>query len=118
MTTASPATGFSPAEADRELFRQAAANGRQAAEAWSRCQRYLTAWLARADPATGLIPRNLTPEGAFWNGRDAGADNYPFMVLTAWFTDRALLEGRLLEMLKTEQRLTARVDRCFLDHAA
>jgi len=111
VTTASPATGFSPAEADRELFRQAAANGRQAAEAWSRCQRYLTAWLARADPATGLIPRNLTPEGAFWNGRDAGADNYPFLVLTAWFTDRALLEGRLLEMLKTEQRLTARVDR-------
>lgn len=108
---ATPTTDLEPEEADHALFRQAAVHGRQAAEALTRCQRYLTAWLARADPATGLIPRNLTPAGGFWNGRDAGADNYPFLVLTAWFTDRALLEGRLLAMLKTEQRLTARVDR-------
>ena len=93
------------------LFQQAAENGRVASESFRRCQRYVAAWLAKADPTTGLIPRNLTKDGDYWNGRDAGADNYPFMVLTAWFTDRALLEGRLLDILRTEQRLTARVDR-------
>ncbi len=92
-------------------FRQAAENGRAASESFRRCQRYVEAWLGQADPATGLIPRNLTRDGDYWNGRDAGADNYPFMVLTAWFTDRALLEGRLLDLLRTEQRLTERVDR-------
>lgn len=99
------------------LFARAAANARQAAEALERCQRYTQAWLARADPATGLIPRNLTADGAFWNGRDAGADNYPFMVLTAWFTDRPLMDGRLLDMLRTEQRVTARLDRLPDDYA-
>jgi hypothetical protein len=68
-------------------------------------------WLAQADPATGLIPRNLTTSRDFWNGRDSAADNYPFMVLTASLTDRPLLEGRLLDMLRTETRLTCRLDR-------
>ena len=114
------ASDFDPAAAEPDwpaLFREATANGRQAGEALSRCQRYVQAWLAKADPATGLIPRNLTPEGVFWNGRDAGADNYPYMVLTAWFTDRALMDGRLRDILTTEQRLTARVDRLPDDYA-
>ncbi len=107
--SASDRAGAAPAA--EALFRQAAENGRAASESFQRCQRYVAAWLTKADPATGLIPRNLTQDGDYWNGRDAGADNYPFMVLTAWFTDRALLDGRLLDMLHTEQRLTARVDR-------
>lgn len=65
----------------------------------------------------GLIPRNLTDSQDYWNGRDAAADNYPFMVLTAALTDRPLLEGRLLDMLRTEQRLTARVDRLADDYS-
>ena len=39
---------------------------------------------------------------------DSAADNYPFLVLSAWFTDRALFEGKLRAMLATEQKLTAR----------
>ena len=91
-------------------FQLAEKNARQAAEAWFRCRRYIDGWLAHADPKTGLIPRNLR-ESNYWNGRDSAADNYPFMVLTASMTDRALLEGRLTEMLKTEIKLTCRVDR-------
>ena len=72
---------------------------------------YVDGWLAHADPATGLIPRNLTESRDFWNGRDSAADNYPFMVLTAAMTDRPLMNGRLLDMLRTETRLTSRVDR-------
>ena len=94
-----------------ELFRQAEKNGRLANEALFRCRRYVDGWLAHADPATGLIPRNLTSSRDFWNGRDSAADNYAFMVLTAALTDRELLAGRLLDMLRTETRLTCRLDR-------
>ena len=94
---------------EEALFRQAERNGRLAAEALFRCRRYVDGWLAHADPATGLIPRNLRESRDFWNGRDAAADNYPFMVLTSAITDRALFEGRMLDMLRTETRLTARV---------
>ncbi|MGC8638294.1 MAG: dienelactone hydrolase family protein, partial [Isosphaeraceae bacterium] len=95
----------------RDLFRRAERNGRLASEALYRCRRYVDGWLAHADPATGLIPRNLRESRDFWNGRDSAADNYPFMVLTAALTDRPLLEGRLLDMLHTETRLTSRLDR-------
>ena len=90
-------------------FRLAEQHARQANEAFYRSRRYVDGWLAYADSATGLIPRNLLVD--FWNGRDAAADNYPFMVLTAAMTDRPLFEGRMLEMLRTETRLTCRVDR-------
>ena len=98
-------------ESSRKLFLQAEGNARLANEAFFRCRRYVDGWLAHADPASGLIPRNLGEGRDFWNGRDSAADNYPFMVLTAAMTDRPLLEGRLLEMLRTETRLTCRVDR-------
>ncbi len=88
-------------------FEDAAANGRLAQEGLARCHRFLVAWLERAEPTTGLIPRNLT-DSPYWNGRDSAADNYPFMVLSAWFTDRAAYEGPLRRMLGVERRLTAR----------
>lgn len=105
-----PAATARDASAAR-LHRQAEKNGRLANEALFRCRRFIDGWLAQADPATGLIPRNLTVSRDFWNGRDSAADNYPFMVLTAAITDRPLLEGRLLDMLRTETRLTCRLDR-------
>lgn len=90
-----------------DAFEQAAANGRVAAEGFERCHRFLHGWLRVAEPTTGLIPRNLTVS-PYWNGRDSGADNYPFMVLSAHFTDRAAFDGVMRRMLATEQKLTAR----------
>ena len=90
------------------MYRQAAANGRLVQEGLSRSHRYLTGWLSKADPKTGLIPRNLQ-DSNYWNGRDAAADNYPFMVLATFFTEPALFGGRMREMLATEQRLCNRV---------
>ncbi len=92
-------------------FVQARENARLANEAFARCRRYVDGWLAHADPKTGLIPRNFRDGVDFWNGRDCAADNYPFMVLTAAMTDRGLFAGRMLDMLRTEQRLTARLGR-------
>ncbi|MBN1420936.1 MAG: hypothetical protein JXP34_19350 [Planctomycetes bacterium] len=106
-----PAAPADPSAIDDALFRQAERNARLAAEGLYRCRRFVDGWLANADPATGLIPRNLGEGRDYWNGRDAGADNYPFMVLTAAMTDRPLFEGRMLEILRTETRLTCRIDR-------
>ena len=82
----------------------------QANEALRRCRKYVDGWLAQADPKTGLIRRGLSGVSRnYWNGRDAGADNYAFMVLTSALTDRPLYDGRMREMLRTETKLTSRI---------
>ena len=96
---------------DRKTVKAALENGKQAREAFERSDRYVRGWLQHADPESGLIPRNLTTGKDFWNGKDAAADNYPFMVLTTYFTDESLFQGRMKEMLAAETRLTARLDR-------
>lgn len=110
-------TALAAAAPEDALWEQARENSVLAGEGFSRARRYVDGWLAHADPGSGLIPRNLNESRYFWNGRDAGADNYSFMVLTAAMTDRELLEGRLLGMLRSEARLTARVDRLVDDYS-
>jgi len=102
---------------DATRFTEARQNAALANEAFVRCRRYVDGWLAKADPTTGLIPRNFRESVDFWNGRDCAADNYPFMVLTAAMTDRPMFQGRMLEMLRTEQRLTSRLGRLPDDYA-
>lgn len=104
----------------RELaFRQAEKNSRAVAEALYRCHRYVTGWLAHADPESGLIPRGLNPKNLWqgvpstdlWNGRDAAADNYAFMVLTCALTDTNLLATRMTDILHTERTRARRLGR-------
>ena len=92
-------------------FTQAELHGRQANEAFFRCRSFVNGWLKHADPKTGLIPRNLNRHRDTWNAKDSAADNYPFMVLTAAMTNRKMLDGRMLDMLRTETRLTSRIGR-------
>ncbi len=94
----------------QDPWEQASANGEVARVAFLKCWRFVHGWLQHADPQSGLIPRNLNKD-AFWNAKDAAADNYPFMVLSTFFTDRALFDGRMKAILDTEQRLCNRVDR-------
>jgi hypothetical protein len=104
-----------------DIFDQARKNGVLANEGFSRSIHYVKGWLKYADPKTGLIPKNLDwkiydkpyMKGGrdIWNAKDAAADNYSYMVLTASLTDRPLFEGRMLDILKTEVKLTSRVDR-------
>ena len=88
----------------------AASNGEVARTAFLKCWRYAQGWLQTCDPVSGLFPRNLK-DSPYWNAQDSAADNYPFMVLTTFFTDRTLFDGRMKEILATEQRLCNRVDR-------
>jgi hypothetical protein len=90
-------------------FARALENGRLVNEGFVRCHRFVEGWLRHADPQTGLIPRNLSQNRDIWNAWDSAADNYPFMVLTAALTDRPMFEGRMLDMLRAETKLTSRL---------
>ena len=97
--------------AEKQAFKQAQTNGILVNEGLERCRRFVKDWLTHADPTTGLIPRNLYNDTDIWNAQDAAADNYPFMVLTAALTDQDLFQGRMVDMLESESRLTSRIDR-------
>ena len=88
---------------------QAEQNAKQSQRAIQFCRRYAYGWLTHADPISGLIPRNLTGD-AYWNAKDAAADNYPFMVLTAEITDDHYLKEIVREILAQEGKLTNRLD--------
>lgn len=80
------------------------------AEAMRFCWKLLQSWLQFADGETKLLPRNLKTD-FFWNAKDCAADNYPFLTLTAYFTDRATFDTTMKMILVNEQRLCNRVGR-------
>ena len=105
-----PASGrIQPAASTRAAFARAEANGRRVDELLSRARRVLHAWLRHADARTLLLPDHLPVfrKGApLYTPHNSGADNYPYLVATAWFTDRATYKGRMREMLRNEIRFT------------
>ncbi len=81
-------------------------------EVFGRARRNMHAWLEYADSRTLLLPDHLP---GFKRGKrplhlytphNSGADNYPYLVATSYFTDRNLYEGRMREMLRNEIRYT------------
>jgi hypothetical protein len=97
-------------EEDMLLFEKAEKSGQLANTGYIKCNNYLNAWMSHRDPATSLIPRNIRESSDFWNAKDAAADNYPFMVLTSFFVDQQKFDGDMLEMLRSEKKLTSRVE--------
>jgi hypothetical protein len=101
---------LAPAETD--AFEKATKNGARAEEIFRRTRRMTHAWLAFADEKTLLLPDVLPgfkrgPQGLnIYRPHNSGADNYPYLLATAYFTDRALYEGRMREMLRSEIRYT------------
>jgi hypothetical protein len=107
--------GSRPAPAAEDtgaLFARAAENGARSEEVFRRTRLMMKAWLAYADPKTLLLPDTLpgfargTRQMDLYTPHNSGADNYPYLVATAYFTDRALYEGRLRDMLRNEIRYT------------
>jgi hypothetical protein len=88
---------------------QAGKNAAASQRAVRFCRLFAQGWLVHADPRSGLIPRNLTAD-AFWNAKDAAADNYPFIVLTAYILDDQRLKDTVAMMLARETKLTSRLD--------
>lgn len=90
-------------------FQEARDNGQLVNEGFNRCIRFVEGWSSKADPASGLIPRNLRESADYWNAWDAAADNYPFMVLTASIVMPDFFATTALKMLESEKRLTPRI---------
>jgi len=88
------------------LLQNAYLNG----EALLFCRNVLSGWMQFVDPETDLFPRNLKGD-TYWNAKDCSADNYPFLTLSAYFTDRYIFETRMKNILKNEQKLCNRIDR-------
>lgn len=94
---------------DNNVVEQAIENGKQANEGFARSLKFVEGWLTKTDSITGLIPTNLTRASDVWEPHNSAADNYAFMVLTAYILDKELYNGQLLDMLNTEKKLTSRV---------
>jgi len=109
MVSHSPFTTKCIAQENLSAFKEAEKNGKLVNEGFNRCIHYVNAWINVGDPATGLIPRNITDSKDYWNAWDAAADNYPFMVLTSSILMPHFFSGTALKMLKTEQQLTSRM---------
>ena len=97
-------------EFQQDVIDQAIENGKLANEGYVRSLEFTRAWLTKADSVSGLIPTNLDKKKDLWEPHNSAADNYPFMVLTAYLLDKEMYNGVLLDMLNTEKRLTSRVE--------
>ena len=93
----------------QDVWSQAAANADATQQVIRFCNRFVDGWLTQADPVSGLIPRNLRGDW-YWNAKDSAADNYPFMVLTAYVTGNAHMKRSMDYILAQEKKLTCRVD--------
>jgi len=80
-------------------------NSTLASEAFERAAGVTTRWLDRRDPASGLFPQTLRPDGRYWTYGDVGSDLFPFLAIAT----RYLLPDRYDEILATldaERHLT------------
>lgn len=94
---------------DKKHIDKATENSILAQESFQRSLDFTKAWLEKADPESGLIPSNLKAKVDVWDPANAAADNYPFMVLSAYLLDEDLYDGVLLDILNQEKKLTSRL---------
>jgi hypothetical protein len=96
-----------------ELWKQAAENGVTVNDVFARTRKMVHAWLSYADKETLLLPdrlpgliRGKPNTQLLYTPHNSGADNYPYLIITSWFTDPALYRGRMMDMLRNEIRYT------------
>jgi hypothetical protein len=109
----SATTPIQPIPQNDAAFARAEANGRRVEDLLGRARRVMHAWLKHADARTLLLPDYLpsfraagAPRALLYTPHNSGADNYPYLIATSWFTDRAAFDGRMREMLRNEIRFT------------
>ena len=96
---------------DTKVVNKAIENGDLAHESFKRSLDFTRAWLRKTDSQTGLIPSSLINSKIdLWDPANAAADNYPYMVLTAYLLDQKLFDGPLLDILHQEKKLTSRLN--------
>jgi hypothetical protein len=81
---------------------QVRARAQQYHAAVSAADRLMYAWLQHADPDTGLLPNHLNRPQRIYHPHDAGADLYPYLILTSHLTAPHLYRGVMMDMLRAE----------------
>jgi hypothetical protein len=76
-----------PNNFDSVTLDKALKNADLAHESFQRSLDFTRSWLQKTDPESGLIPSNLNAKVDLWDPANAAADNYPYMVLTAYLLD-------------------------------
>ena len=104
------------AEDDSPALAEARHSAAIAGNTLGKVQRWLhEAALPKIDPETGLYLSHDKGSGrypkALWNYDDTAADTYPFLFWAAWYTDREKIDGPVLGVLESEQRLCNHLDR-------
>lgn len=94
---------FGPDETGDEFY-HAKLNGIQANEAFLRSNRVLLAWMGKMTKQH-LFPREVKGENQVWEVKDTAADLYPYLILSAYYTNKTLL-GDLRETLEVEKALS------------
>jgi hypothetical protein len=79
-------------------------NGEAYRRAVAASERTLQAWLRDADARTTLMPDRVDGQARVATPHNFAADLYPYLILTARFTDPSLYGGKMLEMLRNEVR--------------
>lgn len=97
-------TVFSDSDSPWEKAEQ---DGIKTQRAVSFCRALMDAWLAHADPETGLLPRRLNKD-RYWNARDCAADNFPFLAILARTTGLPYAIAATDHIFQQEQQLTPR----------
>ncbi len=98
------AAGLLPAQFNEEHVARARAKGEQYHAAVSAADRLMRAWLKHADPGTGLLPNHLNRPVRIYHPHDAGADLYPYLILTSHLTAPEIYNGVMRDMLRAELR--------------
>jgi hypothetical protein len=94
---------------DQNTANSAFENGKHASEGFIRSLRFVNGWLTHTDSASGLIPSNFDKGKDIWEPHNSAADNWAFMVLTSYILDKGMYNGKMLDMLNAERKLTSRV---------
>ncbi len=99
--------------AEDDYWKTARANGVCVDDIFARTRHMVHGWLAHADRETLLLPdrlpgliRGKPNTESLYTPHNSAADNYPFLVLTAYFTEPQLYRGRMMDMLRNEIRYT------------
>lgn len=82
-------------------------NASAAREALVHSRRVVQAYRKRMDPVTRLLPSS--GRDRTWTVRNSAADLYPFLVMAAYYTDRAVFDNDMHEILRNEVRRSTRL---------
>ncbi|MFH1071066.1 MAG: hypothetical protein V1794_15715 [Candidatus Glassbacteria bacterium] len=91
------------ADLDGPRLARLAQAAERAAEAFSRTRKFLDGWSRHLDGKTGLLPQSLDQGEKVWTPENSAADNFPFMLIAAWFTDYERFEPLFRKALAGEK---------------